>query len=204
MKLDCELTSDEPRVYVSRSTDNYGCRWSEERTELLKKLWADGLSASQIASRIGGLSRNAVIGKVHRLELQGRRTVVRMRSRTRSAAKAEKLQRVLNGEGHYKKTMPRMVSEPLPPEPPRPAKLTSFEDLQDDQCRFIYGDPKTADSGFCGCKKVPGLPYCAGHAHGENGCFRPEDPRHGRKLYVGSGWNPIKHLTSLRFEEAAE
>ena len=48
--------------------------WNDERVELLKKLWADGLSASQIASRLGGVTRNAVIGKVHRLGLSGRAT----------------------------------------------------------------------------------------------------------------------------------
>ena len=46
--------------------------WTEERVELLKKLWADGLSASQIAAQLGGVTRNAVIGKVHRLGLSGR------------------------------------------------------------------------------------------------------------------------------------
>ena len=48
--------------------------WTDERVELLKKLWADGLSASQIAGRLGGVTRNAVIGKVHRLGLSGRAT----------------------------------------------------------------------------------------------------------------------------------
>ena len=43
--------------------------WTDERVELLKKLWADGLSASQIAAELGGITRNAVIGKVHRLGL---------------------------------------------------------------------------------------------------------------------------------------
>ena len=46
--------------------------WNDERVEALKKLWADGLSASQIAGRLGGVTRNAVIGKVHRLGLAGR------------------------------------------------------------------------------------------------------------------------------------
>ena len=51
--------------------------WNDERVESLKKLWAEGLSASQIASRIGGVTRNAVIGKVHRLGLSGRATASR-------------------------------------------------------------------------------------------------------------------------------
>src|SRR5690349_24924112 len=63
--------------------------WNDERVELLKKLWAEGLSASQIAGRLGGVTRNAVIGKVHRLGLSGRATTSRMKShrpRPRAAA----------------------------------------------------------------------------------------------------------------------
>jgi len=54
--------------------------WNDERVDVLKKLWADGLSASQIAGRLGGVTRNAVIGKVHRLGLSGRATTSRMKS----------------------------------------------------------------------------------------------------------------------------
>ena len=66
--------------------------WTDERVELLKKLWSEGLSASQIAGRIGSVTRNAVIGKVHRLGLSGRATTSRMkshrpRSRMANAAK---------------------------------------------------------------------------------------------------------------------
>src|SRR6476620_7465060 len=49
-----------------------GVTWTDQRVELLKKLWAEGLSASQIAAEIGNVTRNAVIGKVHRLGLSGR------------------------------------------------------------------------------------------------------------------------------------
>ena len=54
--------------------------WTDERVEQLKKLWADGLSASQIASKLGEVTRNAVIGKVHRLGLAGRATTSRVRT----------------------------------------------------------------------------------------------------------------------------
>ena len=54
--------------------------WTDERVELLKKLWADGLSASQIAGELGGITRNAVIGKVHRLGLSGRAKTPRPRA----------------------------------------------------------------------------------------------------------------------------
>ena len=52
--------------------------WTEERVEMLKQLWTDGLSASQIARKMGGVTRNAVIGKVHRLGLSGRATPARV------------------------------------------------------------------------------------------------------------------------------
>ena len=57
--------------------------WTDERVEQLKKLWSEGLSASQIASRLGEVTRNAVIGKVHRLGLAGRATVSRPKSMRR-------------------------------------------------------------------------------------------------------------------------
>ena len=61
--------------------------WTDERVELLKKLWADGLSASQIAGELGGITRNAVIGKVHRLGLSGRAKAPPLRCRA-SASRA--------------------------------------------------------------------------------------------------------------------
>src|SRR5258706_5925282 len=67
--------------------------WTDERVEQLKKLWSEGLSASQIAGRLGGVTRNAVIGKVHRLGLSGRATTSRMkshRSRPRAALTAKR------------------------------------------------------------------------------------------------------------------
>lgn len=57
--------------------------WTDERVELLKKLWAEGLSASQIAAQLGGVSRNAVIGKVHRLKLSGRGKTTKAQPRAR-------------------------------------------------------------------------------------------------------------------------
>jgi GcrA cell cycle regulator len=128
--------------------------WNEERTDLLKKFWAEGLSAGQICGRLGGTTRNAVIGKVHRLGLQGRATTVRMKSRQRAKKAARRLE--------FPK-QPIVAVTPLPPEPPRPAKLVTLAKLKEDQCRFPFGDPKTADFGFCGCKKVAGASYCAGH-----------------------------------------
>ncbi|HKD56708.1 MAG TPA: GcrA family cell cycle regulator, partial [Hyphomicrobiaceae bacterium] len=68
--------------------------WNDERVELLKKLWSDGLSASQIAGRLGGVTRNAVIGKVHRLGLSGRATTSRLKSH-RPRARAQSPRRLM-------------------------------------------------------------------------------------------------------------
>src|SRR5262245_47609395 len=80
--------------------------WNDERVELLKKLWAEGLSASQIAGRLGGVTRNAVIGKVHRLGLSGRATTSRMKShRPRArAATARRLAKPAAAAGRFGQT----------------------------------------------------------------------------------------------------
>src|SRR5690606_31237802 len=62
--------------------------WTDERVEMLKKLWSEGLSASQIASQLGGVSRNAVIGKVHRLKLSARGRASSAQPRAKKAATA--------------------------------------------------------------------------------------------------------------------
>jgi GcrA cell cycle regulator len=155
--------------------------WNDQRVETLKKLWAEGLSASQIAMRLGAdLSRNAVIGKVHRLGLCTRVTSVNRRYQRSGGARSsaimksklatEQKRKALIRRGKYDEARsacvvvaPLLRVSPLPPEPPRPAKLVSFAELEPDMCKFVFGDPKTKDSGFCGCKAMPGSPYCAGH-----------------------------------------
>ena len=63
-------------------------QWSDERTATLQKLWAEGLSASQIAKQLGGVSRNAVIGKVHRMGLPYRATSSRPAKRSTPRTRA--------------------------------------------------------------------------------------------------------------------
>ena len=142
--------------------------WNEERVDLLKKLWSEGLSCSVMANRLGGVTRNAVIGKVHRLGLSGRVTTQRMKYRKRARAKK------IRTDGRV--FAPTFAREPLPPEPSRPKKLFTLDSLTDSQCRFPYGDPKTVEFGFCGCEKMPGSSFCAGH-HGKVWQGVPVKPR---------------------------
>lgn len=130
--------------------------WNEERVDLLKKLWSEGLSCSVMANRLGGVTRNAVIGKVHRLGLSGRVTTQRMKYRKRARAKK------IRTDGRV--FAPTFAREPLPPEPPRPAKLFKLADMEDHQCRYVFGDPRGSHEwGYCGCKKMAGSSYCPGH-----------------------------------------
>lgn len=142
--------------------------WTDERVELLKKLWGEGLSASDVAMRIGGLTRNAVIGKVHRLGLHLRGSGERRsRSRdTRAATLARRRKSQIERRENQKKRAEslRFNPEPYAPPPPRvfdQAKFVTFEDLEPHHCHWPVGDPATPELRFCGEKKVIGLSYCA-------------------------------------------
>jgi GcrA cell cycle regulator len=138
--------------------------WTEARIETLKQLWADGMSASQIASRIGGVSRNAVIGKVHRLGLSGRATVSRLRPVRRSIRVSPIPSRT---PAPPARTMGEAGRHLLPPVPagvgPSPAGRIDLASLTDGACRWPLGDPKQPDFHFCG-GHANGAVYCEHHA----------------------------------------
>ena len=156
--------------------------WTDERVGLLTKLWADGLSASQIALQIGGVSRNAVIGKVHRLGLSGRSTKSRMKShRPRAKSQRSKraprsrfqpnnnspLRQLYNGDASPFIEPAEELEIPL-------AERKSIETLEANHCRWPIGDPQHDDFHFCGKSKVSGLPYCEFHARR---AFQPPQAR---------------------------
>lgn len=164
--------------------------WNDERVELLKKFWAEGLSASQIAGRLGGVTRNAVIGKVHRLGLSGRATTSRMKSlrpRPRVNANANAVTVLAKRPGKSRFGAPgnsvvrALYSPEIEPyispveELVIPmAERKSIQTLTECSCRWPIGDPQLADFHFCGKDKVMGLPYCEFHARR---AFQPPQPR---------------------------
>lgn len=156
--------------------------WNDERVETLKKLWSDGLSASQIAGRLGGVTRNAVIGKVHRLGLAGRATTSRtktVRPRTRSAtAKRAAKPRALSPASSALRQLYMADAEPFEPMAEEliipVAERKSILTLVECSCRWPIGDPQEADFHFCGRTKVMGLPYCDVHARR---AFQPPQSR---------------------------
>ena len=167
--------------------------WTDERVELLKKLWAEGLSASQIAGRIGAVTRNAVIGKVHRLGLSGRATTSRMkthRPRVRVANTANSKRLV--GETRFQQIGNPALRALYQPDAERyvqPAEQLdipllerkTIQTLGDCNCRWPIGDPQAAEFHFCGKNKVPGLPYCEFHARR---AFQPPQARRREREHV--------------------
>ncbi|MGI9424628.1 MAG: GcrA family cell cycle regulator [Hyphomicrobiaceae bacterium] len=156
--------------------------WTDDRVELLKKLWSEGLSASQIAGRLGGVTRNAVIGKVHRLGLSGRATTTRMKSsrpRTRvpTAKRPSKPRFSQTGniivrnlyQGEHETYVPPAEEIKIPLE-----ERKSLQDLLENSCRWPIGDPQHSDFHFCNRDKVPGLPYCEHHSRR---AFQPPQAR---------------------------
>ncbi|HEX5997898.1 MAG TPA: GcrA family cell cycle regulator [Hyphomicrobiaceae bacterium] len=158
--------------------------WNDERVDALKKLWADGLSASQIAGRLGGVTRNAVIGKVHRLGLAGRATTSRMKSpraRVRSLNVAKRLSSKTRQSGHPTSPLRSLYLADAEPYVPTAEELVIplnerkyIQTLTEGCCRWPIGDPQQAEFHFCGKTKIPGLPYCEVHARR---AFQPPQAR---------------------------
>lgn len=145
--------------------------WTDDRVEQLKKLWEAGLSASQIAAELGNVTRNAVIGKVHRLGLSGRaKSPSSAAPRPRKARPAQHMVRISRPQSRGNAALARIFETEPEPDPiafdnvvPLSQRRTLVE-LTEDTCRWPIGDPGSADFFFCGGKSLTGLPYCAHHS----------------------------------------
>jgi GcrA cell cycle regulator len=154
-----------------------GATWTDERVEILKKLWADGLSASQIATELGNVTRNAVIGKVHRLGLSGRakdKAAPSASQRPRKAARAPSAPAAFAPQNRNNVVMAPIPRPPVAVEEPETmaeddvaipmSERVTIMDLRESMCRWPMGDPTKPEFRFCGARSVTGLPYCAHHA----------------------------------------
>jgi GcrA cell cycle regulator len=140
--------------------------WTEERVELLKKLWADGLSASQIAAELGGITRNAVIGKVHRLGLSGRAkspssSVPRQR-KPRNSGMMRVPRSAIRGNtalayDYAIEPEPELIEIPV-------EQRKNLLQLTEATCHWPVGDPGSPDFFFCGGESNEGSPYCNYHS----------------------------------------
>ena len=130
--------------------------WTQERENKLRDLWKKGHTASQIASIIGDTTRNAVIGKAHRLNLQARAHS----KKTKVKVKLENNAPIVKGEKLTRKARFKSLLLDKNFEPENPKKL---EDLTDTTCRWPIGHPYEKEFYFCGRKPLEKFPYCKLH-----------------------------------------
>ncbi|MBU4436378.1 MAG: GcrA family cell cycle regulator [Alphaproteobacteria bacterium] len=138
--------------------------WNEERTAVLKRLWLEGLSASQVARQLGGVSRSAVIGKVHRLGITVRDTPVRQR--TSSVRAPSRIQVRPRQAAPATMTAPRSAAIRLATPGVELSATASILGLEIHSCRWPIGNPDQNDFGFCGREKTARVSYCDQHAQG--------------------------------------
>ena len=131
--------------------------WTDEKVNKLKDLWGKGQTASQIAAIIGGVSRNAVIGKAHRLNLSAK-------IKTRSTISQNTVNTNSQNNNEFKKSSRKNRFRSLLLDKNfEAAKNLQLEDLNENTCKYMEGHPDEKDSSFCGRKTVEKCSYCPLH-----------------------------------------
>lgn len=185
--------------------------WTDERIGLLKKMWKDGKSAAEIAKTLGkGVTRNAVIGKAHRMGLSGRPSPIK---KPVPAAKKET----------PKKEVVKNIAKKLAVAETRPVKASPFArepeplkkplkeiaplnggiplvDLSERMCKWPIGDPRDDDFTFCGHPIRVGTPYCPGHA----AAAYQTSSRRGQHAVVAAPANEDKEVDEKVEEDAVD
>ncbi|MPS70936.1 MAG: GcrA cell cycle regulator [Novosphingobium sp.] len=155
--------------------------WTDERIEKLTKMWEGGATASQIADELGGVSRNAVIGKVHRLKLSGRGRTTAAPARQKKASSAPAASKPVRAAAPARSAAPTIGATALQvqfdAEPVARQQLRSSDNvvvpisrrldltqLTERTCKWPIGDPMKDDFHFCGCESSDSSPYCSYHA----------------------------------------
>ncbi|MDB0067407.1 hypothetical protein N9E77_02470 [Candidatus Pelagibacter sp.] len=131
--------------------------WNEEKVEKLKELWGKGSTASQIAEIIGGISRNAVIGKAHRLNLSSK-------IKTRNASSSQNFDNSSEEnssnkrKGRKNKFQSLIIEKDFEPENPK-----KLEELDESSCKWPVGHPEEQSFYFCGRSSLKDFSYCKLH-----------------------------------------
>jgi GcrA cell cycle regulator len=137
--------------------------WTEERLELLKNRFAEGLTCREIAGEIG-VSRNAVIGKLSRLGLTREKTGDAPRPARKDAAKQSRPRSVPRLQYQMLRTLYAAPPPAADDGQIHKEHCCSLQELSEQRCRWPISTPGAADFCFCGNPPAEGLPYCAGHA----------------------------------------
>ena len=170
--------------------------WPDDRVAMLTKLWAEGLSASQIAQQLGDKTRNAVIGKVHRLGLSGRAKPSKPKRKTTASAKVSK-PRVKTTRAPSAPRTPRIIAAapqapaPLDAKPMANGEFATILTITDHMCKWPIGDPGTPGFRFCGRKTDPEEPYCVPHSQV---AYQPSRRRGSNQKAIGPNPSSRKRI----------
>ena len=131
--------------------------WTEEKVAKLKELWGKGSTASQIAEIIGGISRNAVIGKAHRLNLSSK---IKTRTATSNQNFENSIQEknIKNKRFRRSKFKSLIIEKNFEPENPK-----QLEELDENSCKWPIGHPDEKSFYFCGRSSLKDFSYCKLH-----------------------------------------
>ena len=147
--------------------------WNEEKVNKLKELWGKGSTASQIAEIIGGISRNAVIGKAHRLNLSSKiKTRNVSPNKSLNNGPGENISKQKQGKKSKFKSL--LIEKDFEPENPK-----KLEELNDTSCKWPIGHPEEESFYFCGRTSLKDFSYCKLHllyAYQEKSKGRKEEP----------------------------
>ena len=134
--------------------------WTEDKILKLKELWGKGKTASQIAEIIGGITRNAVIGKAHRLNLSAK-----IRGKINSQRNNNFIHTSSDNNQVARKSRKSKFKSLLLSKDFEPSKNLTLEELTDETCKYMDHDkhPNEVDSRFCGRKSVEKFSYCPLH-----------------------------------------
>ena len=131
--------------------------WTEEKVNKLKELWGKGKTASQIAEVIGGITRNAVIGKAHRLNLSAKIKTRATSSKENINVSEENRDNKIK-RGRRSKFKSLIIEKDFEPENPK-----QLEELDDNSCKWPIGHPDEKSFYFCGRSSLKDFSYCRLH-----------------------------------------
>jgi len=131
--------------------------WNDEKVEKLKELWGKGSTASQIAEIIGGISRNAVIGKAHRLNLSSK-IKTRNSSSSQNFDNSSEENSSKQRRGRKSKFQSLIIEKDFEPENPK-----KLEELDENSCKWPVGHPEEESFYFCGRSSLKDFSYCKLH-----------------------------------------